>query len=70
VGGGVVSPSPRMARYIVLGPTMALSLALGNYGLSPLPRLGACLSLAAVLITALTLLRHRQSRWPSVNSTS
>jgi hypothetical protein len=63
-----MSLSPRMTRYLVLGPTMALSLALGNLGYAPLPRLGACLSLAAVLITALTLYRHRQTRWRSVDS--
>lgn len=60
--------SPRMTRYIVLAPTMALSLALGNCGFAPLPRLAACLSLAAVLITALTLHRHRYTRWPSIDS--
>jgi hypothetical protein len=63
-----VSSSPRLTRYLVLGPTMALSLALGNYGCAPLPRLAACLSLASVLITALTLYRHRHSRWPGIGS--
>jgi hypothetical protein len=58
-----------MTRYVVLAPTMMLSLALGNLGCAPLPRLGACLSLAAVIITALTLYRHRRSRWPSLEST-
>jgi hypothetical protein len=63
-----MTPSPRLTRYLVLAPTMMLSLALGNLGFAPLPRLGACLSLAAVLITGLTLYRHRQSRWPAIDS--
>jgi hypothetical protein len=60
--------SPRMTRYLVLAPTMILSLALGNLGYAPLTRLGACLSLAAVLITGLTLYRHRQSRWSAIDA--
>lgn len=59
--------SPRMTRYLVLAPTMMLSLALGNLGWAPLPRLGACLSLAALLITGLTLYRHQQRRWPEID---
>ena len=50
----------KWARYLVLGPTMALSLILGNHGYAPLPRLAACLGLAAVLITGIMLYRQRR----------
>ena len=53
--------SPRLARAFVLAPTLVLSLVLGNHGYAPLPRLAACLGLAAMLIAGLTFYRHRRS---------
>lgn len=53
--------TPQVSRYLLLGPTLGLSVVLGNHGYPPLPRLAACVGLAAVILTGLTLLRRRQA---------
>lgn len=58
--------SARMQRFLVLGPTMALSIVLDSYGYPALPRLFVCLGLAALLISLIALYRHR--RFPGATS--
>jgi Flp pilus assembly protein TadB len=55
--------SPPVTRYLVLGPTLALSVILGNLGWSPLPRVTACVALGAFLI--LLVARYQRSRLAS-----
>lgn len=52
--------SPPMTRYLVLGPTLALSVVLGGAGCPPLPRVTACLALGALLIVLVS--RYQRSR--------
>jgi len=52
--------SPQMARYLVVGPTLALSLVLGGYGYPILPRVTLCIAVGSMLI--LLVARYQRSR--------
>ena len=52
--------SPPITRYLVLGPTLALSIVLGSLGCPPLPRVSACVVLGALLI--MLVARYQRSR--------
>ena len=49
-----------LTRYLVLAPTLLLSLALARMGYSPLPRLAACVGLGALLIVAVARFQRRR----------
>ena len=49
-----------LTRYLVLAPTFVLSWALSRIGYPPLPRLAACLGLAAVLIVVVARFQRRR----------
>jgi len=52
--------SPALSRYLVLGPTMALSVILSGLGVTPLPRVTACIALGMLLIFVVS--RYQRSR--------
>lgn len=52
--------SPQIARYLVVGPTLMLSLVLGGYGYPILPRVTLCLAFGAALI--LLVARYQRRR--------
>ena len=49
-----------LTRYLVLGPTVLLSWALGRVGYPPLPRLAACVAVGAVLIVLVSRFQRRR----------
>jgi len=51
---------PPLARFLVLGPTVLLSLALGGAGFPLWPRLATCVGFGAVLI--LLVARYQRRR--------
>ena len=53
-------PGP-VARYLVLGPTLALSVVLSSFGYPPLPRLAASLGLGALLIMLVAYFQRRRA---------
>lgn len=52
--------SPKMARYVVVAPTVALSFVLGRAGYPILPRVTLCIGVGALLI--LLVARFQRSR--------
>jgi len=52
--------SPRIARYLVVMPTVALSLVLGRHDYPVLPRVTLCLAFGAALIMLVARLQRRQ----------
>lgn len=52
--------SPRIARYLVVMPTLALSLVLGGHGYPVLPRVTLCLAFGAALILLVAHVQRRQ----------
>ena len=52
--------SPRIARYLVVMPTLALSLVLGSHGYPILPRVTLCLAFGAALIMLVSRVQRRQ----------
>jgi hypothetical protein len=52
--------SPPMARYLVIGPTLALSVIMSGLGISPVPRVTTCVGLGALLIVLVS--RYQRSR--------
>lgn len=52
--------SPPMARYLVIGPTLALSVVMSGLGISPVPRVTTCVALGALLIVLVS--RYQRSR--------
>jgi hypothetical protein len=49
-----------LTRYLVLGPTVLLSWALGRVGYPPLPRLAVCVAAGAVLILLVARFQRRR----------
>jgi hypothetical protein len=52
--------SPRIARYVVVMPTLALSLVLGRHGYPVLPRVTLCIAFGAGLIMLVARFQRRQ----------
>jgi Flp pilus assembly protein TadB len=52
--------SPAITRYLVLAPTLALSVVLGALGVSPIARVPTCLAVGAALIVLVS--RYQQKR--------
>jgi len=52
--------SPRIARYVVVMPTVALSLVLGRHDYPVLPRVTLCLAFGAALIMLVSRVQRRQ----------
>lgn len=53
--------SAAVSRYLVLGPTMALSVILGGFGVTPLPRVTSCVALGMLLIFFVSRYQRRRS---------
>jgi hypothetical protein len=51
--------SPQAARYLVLGPTLVLSIVLAGFGLRIMPRVALCLAFGAVLILLVARYQRR-----------
>jgi len=49
-----------IARYVVLAPTLLLSLGLARLGYPPLPRLGVCVAFGALLILLVARFQRRR----------
>jgi hypothetical protein len=52
--------SPRIGRYLVVMPTVALSLFLGGHSYPVLPRVTLCLAFGAALILLVARYQRRQ----------
>ncbi len=55
-----IALSPRIARYLVVMPTLALSLVLGHHDYPILPRVTLCVAFGAGLIMLVSRFQRRQ----------
>ena len=61
-GANVTQPLyPPLARFLVVGPTVALSLWLGSLGYPLLPRVTACLGVGSILILLVARYQRRRA---------
>jgi hypothetical protein len=49
------------ARFVVLAPTVLLSMGLSSVGYPPLPRMGVCVAFGALMILLVARYRRRRA---------